>query len=105
MALDMANRSQYRQTCHDQAVARSAGQYVSYGYDVSADISGYPSPKKLCIDGLCKRPDIIALKGRDLQIIEWETPESVDKDWEQHHVLRTWARRNGGHFHLRVCEV
>jgi len=31
-------RSRYRQTCHDQAVARSAGQYLSYGYKVWADI-------------------------------------------------------------------
>ena len=101
----MLYRSQYCQTCHNQAVARSAGQYVSYGYEVWADILGYPKPKKLCIDGICKIPDIIAIMGRDMQIIEWETPESIDKDWEQHHVLRTWTRRNNAHFHLRMCVV
>lgn len=103
--MNVVNRSQYRQTCHDHAVARSAGQYISYGYDVCADIPGYSKPQKLCVDGICKKPDIVAKKGRDLQIIEWETPESIDKDWLQHKVLRTWARRNGGHFHLRICDV
>ena len=102
---NLVSRSQYRQTCHDQAVARSAGQYVSYGYNVWADISGYSRPQNLCVDGVCKRPDIIAVSGNDVQIVEWETPESVDKDWQQHRVLRTWARRNGAHFHLRVCDI
>jgi len=101
----MAYRSQYRQTCHDHAVARSAGQYYSLGYQVWADIQGYTRPPKLCVNGICKIPDIIAKKGRDLQVIEFETPESVDKDSEQHRVFRTWARRNGAHFHLRVCDA
>lgn len=101
----MAKRSGYRQTCHDTAISRSAGQYVSYGYKVWADISGYLTPQNLTVDGITKRPDIIAKKGKDVQIIEWETPESINKDHEQHHVLRTWARRNGAHFHLRVCNV
>lgn len=101
----MAKRSGYRQTCHDTAISRSAGQYVFYGYKVWADISGYPTPQNLTVDGVTKRPDIIAKKGKDVQIIEWETPESLDKDHEQHRVLRTWARRNGAHFHVRVCNV
>lgn len=101
----MAKRSGYRQTCHDNAVSRSAGQFISYGWKVQADISGYPRPSTLTVDGVSKRPDIIAIKGREMQIIEWETPESVDKDREQHRVLRTWARRNGANFHVRVCDV
>ena len=101
----MAVRTQYRQTCHNHAVSRSAAQYVSYGYKVWADIPGYATPPNLTVDGVTKRPDIIAKKGRDLQVIEWETPESIDKDHEQHRVLRTWARRNGAHFHLRVCDA
>ncbi len=101
----MTMRSRYRQTCHDSAVARSAGQYLSYGYKVWADIRGYWKPPKLCVDGYCKIPDIFAKKGRYIQVIEFETPESVRKDSFQHHVLRTWARRNGAHFHLRVCDA
>ena len=101
----MAKRSGYRQTCHNKAGSRSAGQYASYGYKVWADIPGYTRPPNLTVDGVTKRPDIIAKKGRDVQVIEWETPESVDKDHVQHQVLRTWSRRNGAHFHLRVCSV
>ena len=101
----MAKRSGYGQSCHDSAVARSASQLVSHGWKVAADISGYHRPTTFTIDGVTKRPDIVAKKGQEMQTIEWETPESVEKDWEQHHVLRTWARRNGAHFHLRVCDV
>lgn len=101
----MAKRSGYRQTCHDHAVARSAGQLASWGYKVWADIPGYPKPQTLSVDGDSRRPDIIAKKGRTTQVIEFETPESVEKDSEQHHVLRTWARRNGAEFHRRVCDV
>ena len=103
--MNMVKRSGYRQTCHNTAISRSAAQYISNGYKVWADISGYPTPQNLTVDGVTKRPDIIAKKGKDVQIIEWETPESLDKDHEQHRVLRTWARRNGAHFHVRVCNV
>lgn len=88
----MAKRSGYRQTCHDNAVSRSAGQLVAWGYKVWADIPGYPTPQKLCVDDDYRRPDIIAKKGRRIQVIEWETPESVEKDNAQHHVLRTWGQ-------------
>ena len=101
----MAKRKQHEQTCHNNAVSRSAGQLASWGYKVWADIPGYPTPQKLCVDGDCRRPDIIAKKRGRMQIIEWETPASDKKDREQHHVLRTWARRNGAEFHKRVCDV
>ena len=52
----MVKRSGYRQTCHDNAVSRSAGQLVAWGYKVWADIPGYPTPQKLCVDGDCRRP-------------------------------------------------
>ena len=105
LMIKLAKRSGYRQTCHNHAVARSAGQLDSWGYKVWADIRGYPKPQKLCVDGDCRIPDIIAKKGRRMQVIEFETPDSVEKDWEQHRVLRTWARRNGAEFHRRVCDV
>lgn len=101
----MAKRSGHRQTCHNNAVSRSAAQYAANGYKVWADISGYSTPPNLTVDGISKRPDIIAKKGKDVQVIEWETPESLSKDKEQHHILRIWARRNGAHFHVRVCNV
>ena len=101
----MVKRSGYRQTCHDTAVSRDAAQYASNGYKVWADISGYSTPQNLTVDGVTKRPDIIAQKGKDIRIIEWETPESLDKDHKQHRVLRTWARRNAAHFHIRTCDV
>lgn len=94
----MAKRLGYRQTCHNNAVSRSAGQLVAWGYKVWADIPGYPIPQKLCVDEDCRRPDIIAKKGSRVQVIEWETPDTVEKDWKQYHVLRIWARRNGANF-------
>lgn len=75
------------------------------GWNVKADVPGFPRPQTLCVDGDCRRPDIIAKKGREVQVIEWETPDSVDKDADQHHVLRTYAWRHGWHFHVKVCDV
>lgn len=101
----MARRSTYHQSCHDAAVRRSALMLEANGWRVKADVPGFSRPPKLCADGECKIPDIIATKGRETQVIEWETPESVDKDEQQHHILRTYAWRKGWHFHVKVCEV
>ena len=101
----MATRSGYRQSCHDAAVRRSALMLEANGWRVKADLYGFTRPSKLCVDGECRKPDIIATKGRETQVIEWETPESIDKDSYQHHILRTYAWRRGWHFHVKICAV
>lgn len=102
----MAPRTKYHQTCHNSAVSRSAAQYVSNGYDVEADILGYDRPRNLEVDGKKRRPDIIAIKGKKILIIEWETPESMKRDKAQHTHFRKWVRKTkGAHFHLRECSV
>lgn len=101
----MARRRPYEQSCHDAAVRRSALMLQANGWRVKADISGFTRPRKLCIDGECSIPDIIVTKHGETQVIEWETPESVDKDRNQHHILRTYAWRQGWSFHVKVCDV
>lgn len=102
----MAKRNPDEQTCHNYAVKKSAAQYVALGYTVQADVVGYDRPVNLRVDGVSKRPDIIAKKGRITKVIEWETPDSMQKDHEQHRILRTWARRTkNAEFHVRECQV
>lgn len=102
----MANRGEYAQSCHDTAVKKSAAQYAALGYRVWADVSEFPRPPNLDVDGLKRRPDIIAKKGKITKIIEWETPRSMKKDRDQHKHLRTWARRTkGAEFHVKECKI
>ncbi len=102
----MATRSSHAQSCHDTAVKRSAAQYLSWEYAVKADVSGFSRPENLEVDGKKRRPDIIAKNNKKIVIVEWETPESMKKDKDQHKHLRTYARRiPGAEFHIRECKV
>ena len=75
----MAKRTPKNQSAHDEAIARSAGQYKGKGYEVQADIAGYDQPESM--GG--RRPDLVVEKGRDKKVIEFETPESIGKDRAQ----------------------
>jgi len=101
----MVKRSKNEQTCHDSAVRRSAGMLRANGWKVKADVSGYKKPDTLCVDDVCKRPDIIAKKGGRTKIIEWETSNSFDKDREQQSVFRKYARRhNNTSSSVKICD-
>ena len=69
---DMA-RSKKSQTNHDAKVRQIANQLGKQGYDIQADVSGFPKPGT--IGGL--RPDVIAKKPGERKIIEVETPDSL----------------------------
>ena len=102
----MTKRSKRNQTCHNASVKRSADMLSSYGWKVKADIPEYPRPKSICVDNQCRRPDIIATKGREKRIIEWETPDSYEKDRDQHTVFRKYARRsNNTHTSIKICDI
>ena len=70
---------------HDAEVLRTAERLKAQGYDVTADVKGYPKPKT--IGGY--RPDVVAKRGRERTIVEVETPESVDsaRDKKQQQVF------------------
>lgn len=80
------------QSKHDAKVSAEARTYDSNGYDVWADVSGWPQPE--IINGY--RPDVIAEKGRHTSVIEVETPDSVDsaRDLAQQKAFREWADRS-----------
>jgi len=102
----MTKRSKNEQTCHDSAVRRSAGMLRANGWKVQADVTGYKRPNSICEDNECRRPDIIAKKGRETKVIEWETRDSYEKDRSQHSVFRKHARRNSNtHSSVKVCDV
>jgi hypothetical protein len=85
-------RSKKSQSKHDAAVRRAAKEYQGKGYDVAADVPGFPTPKT--IGG--KRPDVVAKKGSERKIVEVETPDSVgsSRDVAQQQAFKRTADRS-----------
>ena len=67
-------RSKRSQSKHDAEVKRTAAKFKEQGFDVKADLRGFSRPDT--IGGY--RPDVVATKGRQREIVEVETPDSVD---------------------------
>ena len=86
------SRSRRSQAGHDKVVLREANKLERRGFDVTADISGFPDPKTL--GGY--QPDIIATKGSKRVIVEIETPASQDsaRDLAQKRAFRQAADRS-----------
>ena len=86
----MAKRSETTQSRHDEMVKRIAAGYLGQGWNVNADIRGYPQPKTL----YGRRPDVIAQKGNKTKVIEVETPKTYDSDKSQRAAFRKWTSQN-----------
>ena len=67
-------RTKKSQSQHDAEVTRQAKELEKQGWEVEADVPGFPQPKTT--GGV--RPDVDARKGGQRKIIEVETPDSVD---------------------------
>ncbi len=99
----MANRSASKQTEHNTMVNQLAKQLRRQGYNVKADLPGYPRPTPIGKDK--KRPDIEATKGAKRKIIEVETSETIERDKKQHTAFRkSAARRSNTSFEMEVVE-
>ncbi len=85
-------RSKLSQSKHNVEVKRVATQFEEKGYDVKADIGGYSKPGTF--GGY--RPDVVAKKGREREIVEVETPDSVDsaRDVSQQKAFKQVAKRS-----------
>jgi len=90
--VSMARRSKGSQSRHDAEVRRQARELEAQGFDVRADLAGYPQPDT--IGGL--RPDVFGVKGKRRIIVEVETPDSVDsaRDRKQQAAFRRAAGRS-----------
>ena len=88
----MARRTKKSQSKHDAKVEEIAKEFKAKGYDVEADIPGYPKPGT--VGGV--RPDVVARKGTERKIVEVETPESKDsaRDRKQQREFRAAAKRS-----------
>lgn len=107
MGVLQMKRSTHNQTCHDESVRRRAAGLEAAGWYVRADLPEYDEkPPKLCVDGECAIPDIYATYGKYTRIIEVETPDTIDKDWKQHNILRRWRNQhNNVEVNIRECDV
>lgn len=85
-------RSDKNKSAHDKRVNQEAEALKNKGFDVEADVKGYPQPGT--ISGL--RPDVVARKGKVRRIIEVETPDSKDssRDKGQQKAFRRAADRS-----------
>ena len=86
----MARRTKRTQSKHDQTVRRVAGGFVGKDWKVSADVKGYPKPRKI----FGRRPDVIARKGARTRVIEVETPRTFAKDVGQRKAFRRWTSQS-----------
>lgn len=85
-------RSRRSQAEHDREVRAQARRLEEKGYEVEADVRGFPKPGTF--GGF--RPDIVARKGQERKIVEVETPDSVDsaRDIGQQRAFRGVASRS-----------
>ena len=85
-------RSNRSQSKHNAEVRRTAKSLEGQGYDVKADVKGFPQPRT--IGGY--RPDVVATKGGERKIVEVETPDSVGsaRDQKQQAAFRQAANRS-----------
>ncbi len=88
----MPRRSNRSQSKHDAEVREIAEQFERQGFEVDADISGFPKPQTL--GG--KRPDVVARRGGQRKIVEVETTESAEtaRDLNQQKAFRAAAKRS-----------
>jgi len=95
-----SGRGKHSQSKHDRKVREIAKDYKLRGYDVSADISGYPQPPTT--GGY--RPDVVAKKSGRETIVEVETPDSVNspRDIAQQNAFRQAARRSEKRHYKRI---
>jgi len=102
----MTKRSKYEQTCHNRAVRKSASMLRANNWKVKADIRGFDQPDLICVDNVCRRPDIIAKKDGQTRIIEWETCNTFYKDRGQHSIFRKHARGHSNiHTSVKICDT
>ena len=67
-------RTKASQSKHDAKVGEIAQRLSDQGFDVQADVKGFPQPDT--VGG--RRPDVVAQKGKTREIHEVETLDSVD---------------------------
>ena len=98
-----SNRSLSSQSKHDRKVLQIVMEYKKKGYEMEADIPGYPKPRTIS----SYRPDVIARKGGYETIIEVETLDSIGsaRDIAQQSAFRHEAMRDPKlHFRRVVAE-
>lgn len=81
----MAKRTKKNQTAHDKGVQAQARKLDQDGWEVHADVSGWPNPPT--ING--RIPDVYATKRGSRRIVEVET--DPDEDQKQHETFRRHA--------------
>ena len=98
----MVQRTPQRQSVHDQKVEEIARGYINRGWATKADLAGHSKPDT--IYGYI--PDVQAvLSNKWEEIVEVETPESLDTDKDQHRAFKRYANeRQNTEFKIEVTD-
>lgn len=84
----MAQRTLQRQQDHDDKVEEIAKGYIRSGWSTKADLKNYSKPDTI----YGHIPDVQALLSNKWEeIVEVETPESLDTDKDQHQAFKRYA--------------
>lgn len=99
----MARRNPVQQTKHDKKVKAIAQQYKKQGFKVKADLPGSVRPAPI---GKYRRiPDVEAVKDRRREIVEIETPETLNSHKDQQATFRRHAsHKSNTKFRIEVTE-
>ena len=95
--ITFSKRSRNAQSLHDMMVEIRANNLRSDGYDVSADIPGFPQPPT--IKGYI--PDIYAVKGYSKIITEAETCDTIGSQHTKEQ-YKAFSSVLGAEFHVVV---
>ena len=77
-------------TAHDTTVIAWANKFERDGYEVMADVDGFPRPYPI-LDYI---PDVFARKGSKIKIFEVETNRSYKRDITQRKAFKKFASLN-----------
>ena len=96
-------RQKRNQATHDRRVRALANRLKNQGWEVQADLPNFDSPDPIGKDE--RIPDILATQGNQTQIIEVETPSTVDSHQDQRSTFkRSAAQRENTEFELIVTQ-
>ncbi len=84
-------RGPHAQARHDAMVALQAARYKARGYEVAAELDGWPAPAP--VDG--QVPDLVATRGDEVIVVEVETEDTLaGKEYgAEHKAFRKWKEQ------------
>lgn len=96
-------RYKRNQSIHDNCVLALANRLEDQGWEIQADLPNFDQPDPIGKDE--RIPDILATRDNQTQIIEVETPNTVNSHQDHHSTFRrSAAQKENTEFELIVIQ-